>query len=121
MDAFQLLDQAMMSHLNREVVNPINPNVGTDALRVIDVKRMNPLEFYGSKVDEEPQEVIQEIYKALRIMGVPVEKLDLVIHQLKVWLKYGINNGRKGGRKMLVLLIGRSSTSIFLLGSFPLR
>jgi len=36
---------------------------------------MNPLEFHGSKVEEDPEEFIDEVYKILMIMGVtPVEK-----------------------------------------------
>lgn len=35
---------------------------------------MNPPEFHGSKVGEYPQEIIDEVYKVLMIMGLtPVE------------------------------------------------
>ena len=45
---------------------------------------MNPLIFHGSKVDEDPQEFIDEIYKILLIMGVgPNEKEEVVAYQLK--------------------------------------
>ncbi|MDV3190800.1 MAG: hypothetical protein Q8838_02735 [Candidatus Phytoplasma australasiaticum] len=45
---------------------------------------MNPPEFYGSKVDEDPQEFIDEVYKVLSIMGAnSEEKAELAAYQLK--------------------------------------
>ena len=59
----------------------MNPNVGTTATRVRDSTRMNPPEFHGSKVEEDPQEFIDEVYKVLMIMGVtPVEKAELAVY-----------------------------------------
>ncbi|XP_069148088.1 uncharacterized protein [Solanum lycopersicum] len=49
-----------------------------------DFSRMNPPTFYGSKVDEEPQEFIDEVYKILHAMGVSSsEKVELATYQLK--------------------------------------
>ena len=54
--SFQVLAQAMIAQANREVVVPVNPNAGMEATRLRDFTSMNPLEFYGSKVEEDPQE-----------------------------------------------------------------
>lgn len=35
---------------------------------------MNPPEFYGNKVDEDPQEFIDKVYEALAIIGVSLEE-----------------------------------------------
>ena len=49
-----------------------------------DFTRMNPLTFYGYKVDEDPQEFIDEVYKILYAMGVSSsEKAELATYQLK--------------------------------------
>jgi len=46
--------------------------------------RMNPPEFYVSKVKEDPQEFVDEVYKVPAIMRVTlVEKAKLDTYQLK--------------------------------------
>src|SRR5688572_24094891 len=59
-------------------------NVSTLALTIRDFTRMNPLEFYGSMVGEDPQEFIDQVFKVVAIMGVTsVERPKLVAYQLK--------------------------------------
>ena len=54
------------------------------ASRLRDFTRMNPPTFYQSKVEEDPQEFIDEIYKILHVMGlITSEKDDLDTYQLK--------------------------------------
>ena len=54
------------------------------ASRLRDFTRMNPPTFYGSKVDEEPQEFINEVYNILYTMGMSSsEKAELASYQLK--------------------------------------
>uniref|UniRef100_M1DGP0 Gag-pol polyprotein n=1 Tax=Solanum tuberosum TaxID=4113 RepID=M1DGP0_SOLTU len=68
--SFQVLAQA-----KREVEVPMNPNMGMTASRVTYFTIMNPPEFHGSRVEKDPQEFIDEVYKVLMIMGVTsVEK-----------------------------------------------
>lgn len=52
--AFLVWDQAMMTQFDKEVVVPVNPNVCTSDPRVMDFTRMNPPEFHGSKVENDP-------------------------------------------------------------------
>ena len=58
---------------------------------------MNPPTFYGSKVEEDPKEFIDEIYKIFYAMGLNIrEKAELSTYQLKdvaqVWYVQWRNN-----------------------------
>ena len=54
------------------------------ATRVKEFLRMNPPEFYGSKVSENSNRFIDEMYKKVAIMGVSsIEKGELASYQLK--------------------------------------
>ena len=54
------------------------------ASRLRDLARMNPPTFYESKVEENPQEFIDEVFKILLAMGLSTsEKAELATYQLK--------------------------------------
>jgi len=44
-----------MTEVNRETIAHMNPNIGTEAIRIKDFTRINSPLFNGSKVDEDPQ------------------------------------------------------------------
>ena len=54
------------------------------ASRLRDFNRMNPPTFFGSKIGEDPNEFIDEVYKILFAMGLStIEKDNLATYQLK--------------------------------------
>ncbi|XP_004234861.1 uncharacterized protein [Solanum lycopersicum] len=70
----------------------LQPHVSSTASRICDFMRMNPPNFHGTKVDEDPQSLIDEVFKVVDAMGVtPREKAELVAYQLKdvaqVWFE----------------------------------
>uniref|UniRef100_M1DLC6 Retrotransposon gag protein n=1 Tax=Solanum tuberosum TaxID=4113 RepID=M1DLC6_SOLTU len=67
--SMQLLAQALTTQANREVVAPANPIRRMCASRVREFLRMNPPEFSGSKVEEDPNGFTEEVYKPLAIIG----------------------------------------------------
>lgn len=73
-----MLSQSMTIQANQMVVAPLNMLLATTAVR--DFKRM----IHGSKVDEYPQDFIDEVYKIVAIIGVSLKKKsELVPYQLK--------------------------------------
>src|SRR5688572_3403425 len=73
-----------LTMLSNVVATQVGRQASTPASRVRDFTRMNPPEFYGSKVDEDPQAFIDEVARVVTIMGVTSEeKAELAAYQLK--------------------------------------
>ena len=74
----------MMTQANREVEPCLNPSASTMPLRLRDFIKINPSMFFGSKVNKDPQDFKDEIYKIVHAAGVTSnEKVELVAYQLK--------------------------------------
>ena len=56
-----LFSQALTTQANRGEVASVNPIGGISSTRVREFLKMSPPEFYGSKVDEDPNGFIDEV------------------------------------------------------------
>ena len=62
--------QAMTAQVNSEVGRRVPQHANTMASHLRDFTRMNPLMFFGSRSDEDPQDFLDEVYKILYVVGV---------------------------------------------------
>ena len=73
-----------MTQANKEVVARENKHASTMTSRLRDFTIMNPLIYFGSQVDKDPQDFLYEVYNILFAMGVSTtEKAELAAYQLK--------------------------------------
>ena len=76
--------QSMTVQANQEISPRPHQQVTTMASHLRDFTQMNAPTLYGFKVDEDPQEFIDEVYKILYAMGVSsIVKVELATYQLK--------------------------------------
>ena len=55
----------LVAQVSRDTKVQLVPNAITIASRIRDFTRMNPPTFFGSKVEEDPQGFIDEVFKVL--------------------------------------------------------
>ncbi|XP_015068927.1 uncharacterized protein LOC107013559 [Solanum pennellii] len=78
------LTQVFSTQVDKDARVQMNPNAKTTASRIKDFTRMNPRTFFGSKVEEDPQGFIDEVFKVLDAMGVSSQEMaELAAYQLK--------------------------------------
>uniref|UniRef100_M1DFK3 Gag-pol polyprotein n=1 Tax=Solanum tuberosum TaxID=4113 RepID=M1DFK3_SOLTU len=105
-----------------KVVLPVNPNAGTSTSRVRDLTRMNPSKFHGFKVEEDPQEFIDDGYKVSMIMRVTmVENAELAAYQLKGLAQISYNQWKKRITEDTGPHDWRSLRPLFLIGQTTAR
>ena len=79
-EAFVTLAQAVTTQINLSIVPRVNVVERTLTSRLIDFVRMNPPIFLGSKVEEDPQEFLDGVYKVLSAMGLHLRRRQSCLH-----------------------------------------
>ena len=87
-----------------------------------DFLKLYPPTFTGSDLNEDPQDFIDQIQKALDVMHVSgKETVELAAYRLKGRLYYGIKIGNDLGLQVHLQLIGKYSKQHFLIITSHLR
>ena len=114
------LNQILDTRVSNDTMVQVNPNTSTTASRIRDLKKNNPLTFFGSKGEEDPPGYIGDVFKVLDAMGVSFKKSwNYPPTNCKMWIKISMSNGRMRGRLEKVRLLMELSIQLFLIGSFP--
>ena len=83
-EVFLTLSRALTTHVNVGLSPRVNVGERTILSRLRDFVRINPPIFFVSKVREDPQEFLNEVYKIVHSTGVTSwEKVELASYQLK--------------------------------------
>ena len=90
-EALLTLARAMTTQVNRDIGPRVNTVESTMTSRLRDFMRINPPIFFESKMEEDLQDFLDEVYKIVHVVGVTSrEKAELNSYQLKevaqVWL-----------------------------------
>lgn len=64
------LTQVLATQVARDSMVKVNPKSSTTTSMIIDFTRTNPPTFFGSKVEEDPQGFVDEVFKVLDATGV---------------------------------------------------
>ena len=115
-----ILTQVLATQVSRDTRVQVVPYDSTTTSRIRDFTRINTPTYYGSKVEEDPQRFIHEVFKVLDVMGgVLKKKRNKLPTNSKMWLKFGISNGGMKGQLEKVELLGELSRRISLIGYLP--
>ena len=78
------LTQVLSTQVSKDSRVQVNPNSSTTTSRIRNFTRMNPLTFFGSKVEGNPKVFVDEVFKVLDAMRVNShKKVEIAAYQLK--------------------------------------
>ncbi|TMX01860.1 hypothetical protein EJD97_023393, partial [Solanum chilense] len=114
------LMQMLATQVSRDTRVQVNPNANTTASRNRDFTRMNPLTFYGSKVEEDSQGFIDEVFKVIDGMGgSSQEKAELAAYQFKDVAQVWYEQWKDERPVVEGRITWELSKQLSLIGSFP--
>ena len=88
----------LTSQVSREEKLEVNPNVNTTTSRIRDFTRMNLPSFYDSFAEEDPQGLIDKVFKVLDAMLFLLNKRqNYPPTSSQIWLMFCMKDGRIRG------------------------